>query len=154
MGYRLALAAKSIKNLTIKDAPASMISADQNWNQPLSVPANRKTFPTAAPPSQNTKLPTVSEIRLNGDRNANRSVKITICSTPTPKKRFIKAVNPVMCWAGLAGAGKNMLLSPICRVVMSEKKSDAPLIMLGVDTITKPNMMKNPPTAKAVIKPS
>ena len=42
-----------------QDTPIIMINADQNWNQPLSVPANRKTFAITAAPSQNIKSPTL-----------------------------------------------------------------------------------------------
>ena len=70
----------------------SKINADQNWNQPLSVPVNRKTFAITAAPSQNTKLPTVSAIRLIGDRTVSLRAKITICSMPTPKRKSTTAM--------------------------------------------------------------
>ncbi len=76
----------------INDKPISMIIADQNWNHPLSVPANRKMFAITAAPSQKIKLPKVSAIRLIGDFTANLSAKITICNIPTPKRKFITAV--------------------------------------------------------------
>jgi len=70
----------------------STINVDQNWNHPLSVPANKKTFAITAAPSQNIKLPTVSAIRLIGDFTYNLRAKITICSMPTPKRKFTTAV--------------------------------------------------------------
>ena len=66
----------------------STISADQNWNQPLSVPANRKMFAITAAPNQNIKLPTVSAIRLIGDLTANLRAKITICRMPTAQEEI------------------------------------------------------------------
>jgi hypothetical protein len=86
------------------------INADQNWNQPVSVPVNKKTFAITAAPSQNTKLPMVSAIRLIGDLNQSLRAKIAICRTPTPKKKFIMAVKKAMCSDGLAGAGKCTVL--------------------------------------------
>lgn len=101
--------ARYTKNRAIKEAPMSMINADQNWNQPLSVPASRKTFATTAAPSQNTKLPTVSAIRLIGDRTPSLRAKMTICSIPTANRKFMTAVKKPMCAEGFAGAGRLMV---------------------------------------------
>ena len=104
------LPAKNTPKRAISDTPMSTIRAPQNWNQPLSVPAKRKTFAMTAAPNQNTKLPTVSAIRLIGDLIINLRAKMTICSIPTPRVKFITKVKKPMCWAGLEGAGKLVVL--------------------------------------------
>jgi hypothetical protein len=96
----------------ISDIPINKINHAQNWNHPVSVPANRKTLATTAPPTQNTKLPTVSAILLIDDLIHNLIGRITICNMPTPKIKSITAVKKPICCEGLAGASRFRVLEP------------------------------------------
>ncbi len=101
-----ALEARYTRNCAINDTPSSMISHDQNWNQPVCVPANRKTFATNAPPSQKTKFPIVSAIRRILECAQNLAARMTICSIAIPMKKFITPVKKARWSAGCAGATK------------------------------------------------